>query len=244
MASTVTIQQTVNWCYAYTLGRPLASVAGITNEPALTAANLVLQTCLAPPLRWPWNRVSQSVPLATGVSDYPTTTTSPYGWLEYATISGGNLTIPTQQIEVDSSLAADARVGQPSWVSPAIESSNGQITFRFSPAPDSTYTAALTYQGAPALLTSLTSTWAPIPDRYQFIYSFGLLGMLQATYDLQHSNFSLSLFLRSLAAANDGLKAQDREIFVTDRLRFLTTQAQAMNEIPGGVNPQTQQRRR
>ncbi len=54
-------------------------------EPALTAANMTLQTIVGPPFIWPWNRSTASFMAVAGVQDYNAAISS-YGWLESATL--------------------------------------------------------------------------------------------------------------------------------------------------------------
>lgn len=51
--STKTIQDSINWAKRYTFNRN--PVIGNSLEPALTAAQIVLQVILAPPFEWWWN---------------------------------------------------------------------------------------------------------------------------------------------------------------------------------------------
>jgi len=51
--STRTIQDSINWSKRYTFNRN--PVIGNSLEPALTSANIVLQTILGPPFQWWWN---------------------------------------------------------------------------------------------------------------------------------------------------------------------------------------------
>ena len=61
MISTVTIQQTMNWAKKMTFNR--LSAIGNSLEPALTSAQLVMQTILSPPFSYWWN--SQEVSFTT-----------------------------------------------------------------------------------------------------------------------------------------------------------------------------------
>lgn len=83
MAATTRLQDTiaatkpyVNWA-SLTIGDNL--------EPALTAANMTLQTIVGPPFIWPWNRSTASFMALEGIQDYNAAITN-YGWLESATI--------------------------------------------------------------------------------------------------------------------------------------------------------------
>src|SRR5208282_2243223 len=51
--TTKTIQDTINWAKRFSFERN--PVIGNSLEPALTSANMVLQTILAPPFDWWWN---------------------------------------------------------------------------------------------------------------------------------------------------------------------------------------------
>jgi hypothetical protein len=53
--TTKTIQDTINWAKRFSFERN--PVIGNSLEPALTSANMVLQTILAPPLDWWWNNL-------------------------------------------------------------------------------------------------------------------------------------------------------------------------------------------
>src|SRR5260370_40668167 len=54
-------------------------------EPALTAANMTLQTIVGPPFIWPWNRSTASFMAVAGVQDYNAAISS-YGWLASGTL--------------------------------------------------------------------------------------------------------------------------------------------------------------
>jgi hypothetical protein len=56
MASTQTLQQTVNYAATQTDLMPLAGIGGYTNEPALTFANDAVAEILAPPFAWKFNQ--------------------------------------------------------------------------------------------------------------------------------------------------------------------------------------------
>jgi hypothetical protein len=53
MGSNVTIQNTLSWESAFLEQQPQL-INGL--EPALSSAQLVLDTILGPPFAWPWNR--------------------------------------------------------------------------------------------------------------------------------------------------------------------------------------------
>ena len=311
-----TIQGTVNWCAAYILNRPSSGVAGSLYQPALTNANLILATILAPPFAWQWNRSTTSFPTVVGQSDY-TATLDTFGWIEKATIDGSALVPPMnppiQELTVASLLAVGGKNNRPAKISVVNDNNAGTITFRLLPIPDQIYTVNVTYQNAPTPVTSLyqasvgaitsigaasgnqtvynasggitgfaalvgtyvqvlgttipagftsvsnpnnglffvlastaTSltlqnpfgvvqsgaagtllpavTWAPLPDKYNFLYNRSMLAMLHGMYDSATYLQEMELFLRELVGVSEGLDDTAKAIFLEDRLAQLRTQ--------------------
>jgi hypothetical protein len=83
MAATKTVQDSINWV------KPFVNWANLTigtnQEPALTSANLSLQTIVGPPFVWPWNRNNTFFLTTVGQQDY-TVSLSNFGFLEAASI--------------------------------------------------------------------------------------------------------------------------------------------------------------
>lgn len=66
--SSITLLQTVDWAKRFIFKRPLA--LGNFNEPAITSANLILQTIIGAPFRWRWNRILTGFVSVPGQQDY------------------------------------------------------------------------------------------------------------------------------------------------------------------------------
>ncbi|MGH7747579.1 MAG: hypothetical protein ACREQ5_22895, partial [Candidatus Dormibacteria bacterium] len=79
MAATIKLSDTINWTQPYLNWANLA--IGTNNEPAMTAANVTLQTIVGPPFVWPWNRATQTFQTVQGAQDYTMNITS-FGFLE------------------------------------------------------------------------------------------------------------------------------------------------------------------
>lgn len=83
MAATIKVDDTINFT------RPFVNWANLTigtnSEPALTAANMTLQTLVGPPFVWPWNRATVSFLTTQGTQDY-NTAIADFGYLESVTI--------------------------------------------------------------------------------------------------------------------------------------------------------------
>jgi len=209
------IQGTINWCRAFILNRPTLNIAGTFQEPVLTLANLIMSTILAPPFAWQWNRAFTSFSATVGQSDY-TTEIDNFGWLEKATVSLSSMVPSVVEIEIVTSVAANAidttEQERPFKICPIEDDNNGNITFRLFPTPDQAYTVTLTYQKAPIPVTSLygasvgsiTSIAAASGGSTVYTFSGGVTNFaaLVGTY-LFVSNTTVPS--GSLVSPNDGL---------------------------------------
>ena len=83
MAATITLQETIQWVQPYLNWANLS--IGTAGEPAMSAANLTLQTIVGPPFVWPWNRNTTSFITTQGTQDYPLNIAN-YGFLETASV--------------------------------------------------------------------------------------------------------------------------------------------------------------
>jgi hypothetical protein len=234
-ACTSTILNTINWCAAYVLNRPSSGVAGVTNEPALTNANLILSTILAPPFAWQWNRSVVTFNTVIGQSDY-TQSLPTFGWIEKATVE---YTIPTNppivELEIASLLTASGKPNRPFKISVANDDNAGNITFRLMAIPDQVYNVTIIYQNAPIRVTSLSQTWAPIPDKYNFLYERAMLAHLHGMYDAATYVMELQLFFRQLVGCSEGLSDSAKAIFLEDRLAQLRTETASQNSSSGTI---------
>jgi len=228
VATTVTIQSSLNWITAFVLQRPTTGIGGIANEPGLTSANYIMQTILSAPFRWEWNRTYDQSAITTiiGTSDYKISLPT-YGYLEKAILINAGATgatPPNFELEIFDVLANDGKQNRPAKICPLLDDNAGNITFRLFPVPDKVYTVDLIFQNAPILQTSLTAsggigTWEPIPDKYAYLYEQGLKSMLQGMYNAQLYMAGMELFFRQLVAACQGLTEAERNIFLEDSLR-------------------------
>jgi len=240
MASTILISDTLNWIEAFTAQYSQSAVTGSSTEPGLTIANKIIQTILAPPFRWRWNRVESAALFNTvaGTTDY-VQVLSNFGYLEKTSIflTGGDP--PTRELEVVQNLAKDTKQNPPSQICALLDDGAGNITFRISPAPDAVYAVTLIYQKAATLVTNLSTsgvsnTWTPIPDYFAFLYEQGVLAHIQLMYEPQLAMASLELFFRQLVGAAEGLDSTQRAIFLEDKLREVRQMATMQADIRKG----------
>jgi hypothetical protein len=80
---------------------------------------------------------------------------------------------------------------------------------------------------------SPATTWAPIPDKYNFLYETGMLARLYTIYDRSAYLTEMQLFYRSLVGCSEGLSDTAKAIFLEDKLQQLRTEAAAQAAISG-----------
>lgn len=231
MASTITLQNTINFALPYVQFRPLA--IGTANEPAITIANTVLQMILGPPFCWAWNRsTSLGFQTVAGQQDYTQALTN-FGFLESMTVNGFQVEIIKVISATTPGLGLAPGLARPTHVAVA-EESVSEIVFNFLPTPDAVYTIDAEYQFAAPLIASLTDIWAPIPDRYSYIYQFGFLSLAMAyADDPRFAQFS-QMFKGHLLGASEGLDEMQKSVFMErwDRVTG-NTQATALRTQQG-----------
>jgi hypothetical protein len=223
MASTITLQETVNWALPLLRYQPLT--IGTSNEPAITSANIILQTILGPPFIWRWNRNTNATTVTVaGTQDY-TVALSDFGYFEKATVTDptGNVTelVWKEVLSIETNVSANR--ARPTFISTQLDDNAGNITFRLMPVPDQVYTLTLIYQKAPVLFTALSGTWAPIPDYMEYIYTRGFLAFAFQLGDDQRFMVEHQRFLAQLISAAEGLSEMQKNIFLGGSL---TTNAQ------------------
>jgi hypothetical protein len=215
MASTTTIQDTMNVASLFLRSRPLSSVGGTANEPALTIANNVMSIILGAPLVWPWNSASTTTALTVGVQNVTLALPS-YGFLSTASISYNG---SSYALEIKNALSTEVLQQRPVYISAHLEDGAGNVTFRLFPVPDQPYTLSLTYQQVPILATALTATWAPIPDALGPLVNLGFRAFCYEYAEDPRWVNTLQLFLSQLVGANGGLTEMQKDLFLWDRLR-------------------------
>jgi hypothetical protein len=171
MASTTTIQNTITWESAFIEQQPV-TVNGM--EPALSSAQLVIDTVLGPPFAWPWNR--GIVAYTTSNQDYTVAGLAAFGFIEGGSVTpaGGK----PMAIAVKHFLELDAQSARPTHVSPYIDDGAGNITFRLMPSPDQSYNVVVPYQKKAPRIYSVAQTWAPVPDDKCYICQWGHLALM------------------------------------------------------------------
>jgi hypothetical protein len=198
-------------------------------EPAVTAGNLTKQTILGPPFKWPWNRGSFHIELDTAEEtwgqDYLLTLPD-FHFMEklWLTDTDGKV---IEISNIASSLSAESAIKRPSSAAMNLQDDYGNLTLRLNALPDEPYMIDGYYQRAAVMMSSMASTWSPIPDHLSYIYDWGFLGFCSLLTKDARAPIFLSKFASHLLGAQDGLTAQQRNIFLGD---FLTLMGQQQRE--------------
>src|SRR5207253_1174341 len=90
------------------------------------------------------------------------------------------------------------------------------MTFRLMPAPNLAYPVQIHVQKAPPLLTSVNSTWAPIPDYMQYVYNWGMLALIWMFADDARTQYANQKFQAALLGRAEGLTEMQRNIFLNN----------------------------
>lgn len=216
MASTITVQNTINWSAAFLEQQPVL-VNG--QEPALGSANLVLQTILGAPFAWPFNR--GIISFTTLNQDTTQSGLSDFGFLEGGSaqpVTGGK----SWEVAVKNFLNIDVNQARPQWCSPFIDDGAGNITFRLTPAPDTGYIVVLPYQRRAPILLSLAYSWAPLPDDKNYIAQWGFLALMSLIGNDARFNEYNQKFITALLAAQGGLTDLERNVFLANWTRVMS----------------------
>jgi hypothetical protein len=219
MPSTITIQATANWSKSFLEQQPL-EINGM--EPAISSAQLLLQTILGPPFAWPWNR--GIVNFQTSTQDY-TAAVSDFGFLEGGTVQAQASGSKPFAIAVKHFLEIDANSARPGHAGAYIDDGLGNITFRLVPAPDQSYSVTLPYQRKAPIIYSLAQTWTPVPDEKNYVCQWGFLALMSLIGNDARFNEYNTKFITSLLGQQGGLSELERNIFLANWTRVVAQMA-------------------
>lgn len=211
MGATLTVNDTINFVQPFLGFYPLA--VNSTNYPALHIANTVSQVILAPPFKWRWNRNTKSFTTTGGTQDY-TQAVSDYGFAEKAQIQDVNNGSVWKEIGIRLDLSLETVQSCPKFICPVTDDNAGNITFRLMPVPGASYPVTVQYQKAQPLFTSLSQTWAPIPDFMFYIYSLGFMAFALLYKGDSRFPAAMQQFASTLIANAEGLTESEINIFL------------------------------
>ena len=146
----------------------------------------------------------------------------------HASVADTGVAISGSQAEITNIvnvLGAGAETGTPNSLAPQVDDNAGNITFRLLPVPDNTYQVTIIFQKSiPALITSTSSTWAPIPDKYAYVYEWGFLALMAAyLQDPKWQSYNQK-FVSALLGIAEGITEDQKNIFQKAWLNSMTEQ--------------------
>lgn len=224
--STIQLQRTINLAQQFLRLAPLTFTENTANDPAFSNADWVKQFILSPSLGgWRWNRTAGTPTAPTfttviGQTDYKVNLPT-FGWIEKAVAYDPLDGFAAFELQNDLIKGADLNSNQPARISAQYDDDEGNITFRIFPAPDKVYNIVVDYQNSAQLFTSVTQTWAPIPDYLSYVVNEGFQAKAFDYSNDPRFASSMQLFLQFCADAAEGLDASQKNLFLSDKLNTL-----------------------
>ena len=235
MASTIQLQRTINRSSQFIRLAPLTFASNTANDPAFSNADWVMQTILAPPFAWRWNRNATATPTnptfktTSGVTDYKVSLPD-FGWIEKAVGYDVKDGFRAFELQIGLISGAESLQNEPSRIAAQYDDGEGNITFRLFPPPDDKdYNIVVEYQKSAPQFTSATQTWTPIPDYLSFVYNTGYDSRAYEYMNDPRFQSAAQLFYTQLASVAEGLDNTQKNIWLHDRLVSLHQTAAAQS---------------
>ena len=225
MASTIQLQRTINLAQQFLRLSPLTFTENTANDPAFSNADWVMQTILAPPFAWRWNRntalpTDPTFSTTIGVSDYKINLPN-FGWIEKATCYDPTNGYSAAELLNELVIAGETLPNQPTRIAAVLDDDEGNITFRLFPPPDRPYNIVVEWQGAAQLFSSLDQMWSPIPDYLSYLYNEGFQAKAYEYWNDPRFPSAYQLFMTDLAAASEGLKQTEKNLWLDNKLAVM-----------------------
>jgi hypothetical protein len=152
--------------------------------------------------------------LGSGSNQIPVSQTYSLGFVENASVLDVTVT-PSKWFQISNmtDLARDSSQARPRFISVQADDGNGNVTFRLTPVPNAAYPVMVTLQQKPMLFSSVNQTWAPIPDEYQRIYTWGFLALMWSFADDPRFQMANQKFVAQLLSTAEGLDETKKNIF-------------------------------
>lgn len=246
MATTLNLTNSINWAKPFLKNQPIAFA---NMEPALTSGNMILQTMIAAPFKWRFNRNTFTFPTITTIADPATAAVSDYllalpdfGFLEDQTITDTTKSpiMVYPLLGAFSLPMATGAVVRPTAIAAQVDDNAGNITFRTKELPDKVYTINGTYQKKARILLSVADSIEPIPDEFAFIFNWGFLSILGLLVNDNRFPIWEKNFIGRLLGVQDGLDAVAVNIFLGLWEANLKTMSRAQSSLQAGAQGRSQ----
>lgn len=230
MAVTLSIQNSLTYVQSMIDNQRL----NVNNmEPAVTMANTVLGTMLAPPFCWRQNRSNMSIAIDTDLGTDYVESIPNMGFIETQWLMDGLDNI--LELNGSTSLARVSSTRPPTLVAPQYDDNQGNITFRFNAIPDAPYTAYFDIQNAAPLITSPADTFNPLSDYFGYLFNKGMLS--EGALMVNDSRFQIwrAEWIAQLLATQDGLDAQAKDMFYNQFMNTTRTVQRSQGSSQNGT---------
>ena len=129
-----------------------------------------------------------------------------FGFIEKAWVQDVNSGSEWKEMGISLDLPRDSTSGCPKYISAQTDDNVGNISIRLTPPPAGIYPITMQYQALQVPFTSVGVTWAPIPDRLFYTYSYGVLALAYAYKgDMQRAMWAGGHFVGGLLSYYEGL---------------------------------------
>jgi hypothetical protein len=129
-----------------------------------------------------------------------------FSYIEKAQVQDINNGNAWKDLSVNLNIGYDSD-GQscPKYISPQSDDNAGDVSFRLTPTPGAVYPIHIIYQKLQVPFTSLGQTWAPIPDRLFYTYSYGVLALSYLYKGDARFAWASSQFITKMLSYAEGL---------------------------------------
>lgn len=230
MATTFTVQDGITFVSAYIKQQSLM----VNNQqPALGAAQIVLNVVLGPPFVWRTNRSSAAFPITTGGGTDYTQTLAAFGRLEIQWLVDGAGKI--HQLGGEIALPKVATPKLPTKVALQYDDNQGHITFRFDSIPDQNYTVNLDYQAKAPLIQGASSPLGTLADENADLFFEGMLTWASLLVNDARFPIFERQFISHLLSRQDGLSEQAKIIFMGQWMEYVRTAQRSQTMSQGAA---------
>jgi len=235
MAMSFTVQDGITFTRAYIKQQSLY----VNNQqPALGAAQIVLNVVLGPPFSWRANRTTTVISISTaGGTDYQVNVPT-FGRLDTQWLVDGNGKI--HQLGGEITLPKIGTSKLPTKICPQYDDNAGNITFRFDSVPDQAYSAYLDYQQKAPLVTGAAQPLGTISDENADLFFEGMLTWASLLVNDARFPIFERQFVAHLLSRQDGLSEQAKIIFMGQWNEFIRTAQRAQSITQGAASGRMQ----
>jgi hypothetical protein len=128
-----------------------------------------------------------------------------FGYIEKAMVQDVLSGSTWKELGISLNLPRDTTPACPKFIAAQSDDNAGDIGIRLTPTPVTAYPVSIQYQRLHAPFTSLSNSWAPIPDYLFYAYSFGVLALAFLYKSDSRYQWASQQFIALVLAYFDGL---------------------------------------